>query len=375
MTSSNRPTLPLGEGVDTAAFAKLFDNTAASYKFLWTLALLNTLRSKKFNALEPMPLRAIIIEMLALATPPVRRFKLFFGIHDKIAEHLAQIENVEMLSADQKETVFTEICNDLAFYVPARWLTPFFVDELRGAGGPTRNQRKINRKIHQLAAERFAGENPPPYRFAPAENEEGLLLHPTWLRYLADNADIIDGWARWHWAKFLQSRNQNMPAVINKIAFPERRPDLEKQRTFWRAILHKTGGVICIYSGEPVTPDHFALDHYLPWSFVGHNNLWNLVPAPVVVNSGKSDNLPHPQYLGAFIDRQHKALVVHKQYFAKKWRTLLESYVADLRLDFADLTNKGKLNNAYRVLIPPLITLAKANRFSPDWIYEPASKE
>lgn len=67
--------------------------------------------------------------------------------------------------------------------------------------------------------------------------------------------------------------------------------------------------------------------------------------------------------------------MVHKQYFAKKWRTLLESYVADLRLDFADLTDKGKLNNAYRVLIPPLITLAKANRFSPDWIYEPASKD
>lgn len=375
MASFDHPPLPPGEGVDTLAFTRLFDKTAASYKFLWTIALLNTLRSKKFNVLKPIPLREIIVEMLKLAEPPLRQFKLSFGRHDNMAEHLAQMENAEKLPASQKKAVFAKICDDLSFYVPSRWLAPFFAVELRGAGGRARNQRKINLKIHQLAAEHFAGKSPPPYRFASVEKEESILLHPLWVRYLADNACIIDGWARWHWAKFLQSRNQNVPAVINKISFPERRTDLEKERRFWRAILQKTDGLICIYSAENITPDNFVLDHYVPWSFVGHNNLWNLIPAPVTVNSGKSDNLPHAKYLTAFIDRQHEALLVHKQYFAKKWGKLIESYVTDLRLDFADLVNKEKLSDAYHALIPPLITLAEANRFSPDWTYESAFEE
>ncbi len=375
MASFDCPTLPPSDGVDISAFTRLFGKTAASYKFLWTLALINILRAKKFNVLEPIPLREIIVEMLKLATPPLRQFKLSFGMHDDMERHLAKIEDAEKLPVNQKKEVLTKIYDDLSLYVPSRWLTPFFTNELHGAGGPTRNQRKITLKIRQLANERFAGENPPPYRFELVRKEQGLLVHPLWLRYLADNSDIIDGWVRWHWAKFLQSRNQNIPAVINKISLPERRSDLGKQREFWRAILQKTDGEICIYSGEKVTADKFALDHYVPWSFIGHNNLWNLVPAPVTVNSSKSDNLPHAKYLGAFIDRQHKALLIHKQCFAKKWSKLIESYIADLKLDFADLTDKEKLSEAYYSLIPPLITLAKASRFSPDWTYKPVSEE
>ena len=373
MVSFDCPTLPPSDGVDTFALTRLFSKTAASYKFLWTLALMNILRAKKFNALKPIPLQEIIAEMLELAAPPLRQFKLSFGMHDDMEQHLAKIEDAEKLPVNQKKEVFTKICDDLSLYVPSRWLTPFFTNELRGAGGPTRNQGKITFKIHQLANERFAGENPPPYRFELVKKE--LLVHPLWLRYFADNSDIIDGWVRWHWAKFLQSRNQNIPAIINKISSSKRRLDLGKQREFWRAILQKTGGEICIYSGERVTPDNFALDHYVPWSFVGHDSLWNLVPVPVAVNSSKSDNLPHAKYLGTFIDRQHKALLIHKQCFAKKWGKLMESYIVDLKLDVADLTNKEKLRGAYHSLIPPLITLAKANRFSPDWIHKPVSEE
>ena len=369
------PTLPPSDGVDTSALTRLFSKTAASYKFLWTLALMNILRARKFNVLKPIPLQEIIAEMLKLATPPLRQFKLSFGMHDDMEQHLAKIEDAERLPVNQKKEVLTKICDELSLYVPSRWLTPFFTNELRGAGGSTRNQRKITLKIHQLANERFAGENPPPYRFELVKKEKGLLVHPLWSRYLADNSDIIDGWVRWHWAKFLQSRNQNIPAIINKISSPKRRLDLRKQREFWRAILQKTGGEICIYSGERVTPGNFALDHYVPWSFVGHDNLWNLVPVPVAVNSSKSDNLPHAKYLGTFIDRQHKALLIHKQYFAKKWGKLMESYNVDLKLDAADLTNKEKLSGAYYSLIPPLITLAKANRFPPDWIHKSASEE
>ena len=47
----------------------------------------------------------------------------------------------------------------------------------------------------------------------------------------------------------------------------------------------------------------------------------------------------------------------------------MESYIADLKLTKADLTDSNKLSAAYRLFIPPLIELAKANRFEDGWVY------
>ncbi|MFO7585650.1 MAG: HNH endonuclease domain-containing protein [Anaerolineales bacterium] len=41
----------------------------------------------------------------------------------------------------------------------------------------------------------------------------------------------------------------------------------------------------------------YSLDHFLPWRYVAHDLLWNILPASKSVNSSKSDSLPHlPRY-------------------------------------------------------------------------------
>ena len=183
---------------------------------------------------------------------------------------------------------------------------------------------------------------------------------------------MIKGWCLWHFAKFLQVRNPNVPAIINKITADgeqERRNALRKQRAFWNGVIDKSGGVCCLYSGKPLTKDGFDLDHYVPWSFVGHDNIWNLIPADSSVNSSKSDKLPDNRYLDGLISAHHNALTTWHTHFGGKGQDLMESYIADLKLTKADLTDSDKLSAAYRLFIPPLIELAKANHFEDGWVY------
>ena len=51
-----------------------------------------------------------------------------------------------------------------------------------------------------------------------------------------------------------------------------------------------------------------SLDHFIPWSFVLHDRMWNLVPVSKSINSSKSDLLPPlEKYLDSFIDLQFTA--------------------------------------------------------------------
>ena len=42
-----------------------------------------------------------------------------------------------------------------------------------------------------------------------------------------------------------------------------------------------------------MTPEDLSLDHFVPWSYVAHDELWNLVPTTKAVNSSKSNDLPN----------------------------------------------------------------------------------
>jgi hypothetical protein len=69
-------------------------------------------------------------------------------------------------------------------------------------------------------------------------------------------------------------------------------------------------------------PKDISLDHYVPWSFVVHDQLWNLIPTTKSVNSKKSDLLPSKKYL----------LQTKNLFSEKVWRDYVSCYVADLSI-------------------------------------------
>ena len=381
MSMTPPPSLPAQDGIDTLAFAETLAATTSSYKFFWLLALLKILKGRDYRAADPIPFSEFIFVMLKRAKAPICRFNLSFGKHDDMLKHLKNIDRQigddvawEKADAPPECPAFGRACANFALTVPYLWIRPFVANETAGAEGKTRSKAKLNNAIAVALCKKAKGKIPPPYVINNIETGGGhIVIHPLWADYLSRNAGLVEGWCLWHFANFAQARNPNIPAIVAKLAADEddRRKSLAEPRKFWREILRKTGGMRCIYSRRELTAGAFDLDHYVPWSFVGHDSMWNLIPVDSEVNSSKRDNLPNDCHLGRMVRAHHRALIARKEHFPRRWDDLLDSYVADLKLPREDLTDKAKLQAAYQDFIRPLIDLARANRFKADWVWKP----
>ena len=100
----------------------------------------------------------------------------------------------------------------------------------------------------------------------------------------------------WNFADFLQTRNTAVPGLVKKFELPESRISLETQRKFWAPFLTSSHLAKDIF-GNQLDPNNFALDHFLPWTFVVHNQIWNLTPMDRSLNSSKSDQIPRDSYI------------------------------------------------------------------------------
>lgn len=47
-----------------------------------------------------------------------------------------------------------------------------------------------------------------------------------------------------------------------------------------------------IYGHNEIETGDMSIDHFVPWSYVAHDELWNLHPTTRSINSSKSNNLP-----------------------------------------------------------------------------------
>lgn len=59
-----------------------------------------------------------------------------------------------------------------------------------------------------------------------------------------------------------------------------------------RLFMPKQGEMVCVWSGKPIRESRLAVDHLMPYSLWGNNDLWNLLPTDRDVNAQKSDKLP-----------------------------------------------------------------------------------
>jgi hypothetical protein len=69
------------------------------------------------------------------------------------------------------------------------------------------------------------------------------------------------------------------------------RPEPERATRLARQIFLARGPTVCTWSDRKLTAD-FAVDHVIPFSLWGSNDLWNLLPVDLRVNGEKSDRLP-----------------------------------------------------------------------------------
>lgn len=178
--------------------------------------------------------------------------------------------------------------------VPHRFLSPWF--------------RGDNARLAYEQSQQFT--NQCPY----AVYQEDILINPDWLNYLRVNAGFLKAFCYWHLTLYLQNRNPNVPDIPNKLIKIPGRKSLHEQRKFWDIVIGELGSVGCIYTNSRLTTKRYAVEHFIPYAFVSHNLIWNLIPADPAFNSIKSDRLPLlDKYFDPFyLQKQAIEIIQHK---------------------------------------------------------------
>ena len=366
--------LPYSERVDVPVLKRIFKSRAASYKYLFFLSLLDILMEDGFQTAS-IPLERIRLEMLLKSWYPHQFFKLSFGVSDQIPNSLNRLklpfsENATLFTTNGRKELKQAIHasdytnNSLLDMVQYRLLTPFFEEKLRGQKDAAKN-----RMIAELAFENRMAPRTSFYFFTA--DLKTLIMNHDWMLYFYENFNLVRSFARFEWLDYMQRRNPSVPNLMLKLYPPMARESLQSQTKFWKHVLDHSS-MNCLFSGEPITKDDLSLDHFLPWSFIAHDQLWNLLPVSRSINSSKLNRLPSfSKYLDGFVDRQYQGLSVYYETTSRQsWKKIIEPYQTDLHLTENEILNKDSLGRHLRQTLNPLCGLAEAQGFSPNWVYK-----
>lgn len=336
--------LPYDDKVDTARLSSCFKNTSATYKFYWFLAILEVVETGK----DRITKLELFSRMIANAWYTVNYFHVSFGQQDKIQDAVQFLKEKEQINIDErKENLIAllqhssdkEIRTQLKHFdnnVPHKFLSPWL-------GTADKNT------IYTLSQH---GQNYPPY--ALYKNE--LIVQPYWSDYFKRNSGILKDFCYWNLCLFLQSRNPNVPDIPNKLKRPEKRNSLSKHKSaFWDIVIRELKGIQCIYTGKELTIGGYAVEHFVPFQFVAHDQMWNLIPADPLFNSSKGDKLPSlDHYFDGFYELQKEGIrIVLKN---KPENRFVEDYLTVFKtLEIS--------KDQYRECIEPMITIAHNNGF------------
>lgn len=341
--------LPQNNKLPISALAGIFNNTSATYKFYWFVAMMEIVvkeRKTKISFWE------IIAGMIAESWYPIHYFKLSFGKSDSLYMQsltLQQELNIP-IDADKKKIkqLLIDNINDnhiksllrvFSLNVPYRFLSPW-IKYTSDKNVISRSQQFENECLYAI-------------------NGEYIEVNSKWIDYLSEHYLILKDFAFWNLTEFLQKRNPNVPNLPSKLIKPIQRDSLIKQHKYWNNYIETIGNLKCIYTGKTLLPKNYDLDHFVPWSFVSHNLLWNLIPADSSINSSKSNNLPPLDiYLKPFSHIQHDAL---KTLYEKNPNdNIFEDYliVYDSVSDLVKLS-ESDFYNVFRKTFSPMIQTAE----------------
>ncbi len=345
--------LPESQDLPINLLAACFNKKSATYKYYWLLSIIQASEAKSSKITK----RELFARMISNSWFTVNYFKVSFGKQDLLQDTIRSIRSFESITIDEKrETVFqklfttqnTEIEKLLWHFnknVPHWFLSPWFPK--------TENETdSIREKRIYSESQKFKSKS------LYALHQDYIEINPEWINYLISNARILKDFCFWNLALFLQSKNPNVPDIPNKLIRPAKRNGLNKQRTqFWDIVLDELGSVDCIYTGEKLIKGNYAVEHFIPYSFVSHDLIWNLIPADKSFNSSKSNKLPVlDDYFKPFYQLQHQAYEIIKRKYPKN--KLLEEYLTVLHHE-EDYLNELK----FKEIIQPLITIASNNGF------------
>ena len=288
--------------LDLAGFSKMMKDPAYCYKFYWLEAIVHLISENKLET----TFDDIIDEMISNAWYSVREFHIHLSgllkdgnVGDGLERSILLLSELSGLPANaSKIEIKNEIKKNnvplkkykeqLTNMVPYRALAGFFSKWDLPINWNSQSQmtvfiRKFNDEFTVL-----------PYIFGDkAKLKKQVYFHPEWAGLIQDNMVPIIGWIQYEKVKWLQNNNPEVPGLVYKLTpMDEKIRKLTKVRKLWEGVLAQTV-VRDIFTSNPISPGQYDIDHFIPWSFVMNDELWNLMPMDSTLNSAKSNRLPY----------------------------------------------------------------------------------
>lgn len=338
--------LPNSSELPVNFLAACFNNTSATYKYYWLISILQEVENGNLT----VPKKNLFARMISNAWFTVNYFHVSFGKQDLIQNAIKVINKTEGIPIDEKQnnvfhklTLSTNQETERQLWhfnknVPHWFLSPWF-------------REKNKNEIYQ-ASKSFSEV------CLYALYDDKIEINPKWGNYLISNARVLKDFCNWNLAIYLQSKNPNVPDIPNKLIKPATRNNLTQQRQqYWDLVINELGAVNCIYTGKKLTVGNYAVEHFIPYNFVSHDLIWNLIPADKSFNNSKSDKLPQlEKYFDSFFTLQEVAIEIVKVKNPKN--KFLEDYLTI----FSDY-DKNFSKEKFRETVQPLITIASNNGF------------
>ena len=287
--------------LDIEGFSQMMKDPSYCYKFYWLEAIVDLIS----EGIQETTFDAIIDEMIGNAWYSVREFHIHLSgmqadglVRDGLERAVLKLAELSGLPANASRV---EIKNAIAEHnqelkpfkeqltnmVPYRALAGFFAKS--NIAADWNSVRRMTEYVREIDSTLIRL----PYTFGNSSKlKKEVYFNEEWMRMIQDNTVNILGWIQYEKVKWLQNNNPEVPGLIYKLTpMDEKMRKLNNVRKLWEGILD-----ICpvrdVFTGQPIEAKRYDVDHFIPWSFVMNDELWNLMPMDSSLNSSKSNKLP-----------------------------------------------------------------------------------
>lgn len=347
---SDLPEPPYGWG--TEVIENLLRDKDSSYKFLWLLAILDEFSgdmpqmSDNWHTVSYAKLAKRMLERahllihhyeLKLGTTDKRKVK-----HDHLDEYLITVfqdcgqnlgENASFFDLHSYQIFWSSITfnqsskqlNLMMENVPWRSLSPFLDSDKDYQEKEKPQKRKYMDGKYGIGRKKLP--QPPLYTYC--YNNSEINIDTDWCYYLYKHNTILCNWVMGCLRDYLAEKNSDVPGIEHKLASLDYCA-MNQAKHMWQQVnLRYPSKLICPYSKQPLADAH-VINHFIPHSFVHHNQPWNLVPTTLKASVAKSNRLPSLDCLDTFMDMQHLAIDVILEEPSDKFKFVKKAFEADI---------------------------------------------
>lgn len=324
--------------LDIQGFSKMMKDPSYCYKFYWLEAIVQLILEDRTEASYD----EIIDEMIANAWYSVLEFHIHLsgiwgngGVRDNLEKAVVKLRDLSGLSANASKVEIKNKIRDFSkqLHVEKQALTlnvPY--KALSGFANKTGEKISLDSSAGRMMAYYNKLNETDillPYTFGSGNGLNRIVkFSADWILMIKDNAVTILGWIQCEKVKWLQNNNPEVPGLIYKLEpLNEKMRKLSHVRNLWDGIL-QLKRVADVFTDELIERDNYDVDHFIPWSFVMNDELWNLMPMDSSLNSSKSNRLPDwEEFFGRFARNQY---IMYKMiYTAEGIRKLYEACFRD----------------------------------------------